>query len=156
MRACGAVRTRARAHTEAPLREAKLCGSRAGAVSAKCVCSSAGLPSALNGIDSQPRKKHSSTTGEREDVLLNQGIGLGKSAGRPFLPSRSFTAADIQKTDGHFFFFHWTRPREDVDSRTQKSYSSFFSLSSWMGFSPYVVDDSHRAWIMIPGNKAVH
>lgn len=128
MRACGAVRTRARAHTEAPLREAKLCGSRAGAVSAKCVCSSAGLPSALNGIDSQPRKKHSSTTGEREDVLLNQGIGLGKSAGRPFLPSRSLQQ-QTYKRQTDTFFSSIGLDQERTSTPAHKRATAVFSLS---------------------------
>lgn len=91
----------------------------------RSVYSSAGLPPHLNGLDSQPRKKHSGTTGE--DVLLNRGIGLGKSAGRPFLPSIRFISADTQEKR-HFY-------SAGLDQQTErgrrlphtKSHSSLFS-----------------------------
>lgn len=89
----------------------------------RSVYSSAGLPPHLNGLDSQPRKKHSGTTGE--DVLLNRGIGLGKSAGRPFLPSDLYQQT-LKKNDT-FIPQDWTsRQREDVDSRTQRATAVFF------------------------------
>lgn len=89
----------------------------------RSVYSSAGLPPHLNGLDSQPRKKHSGTTGE--DVLLNRGIGLGKSAGRPFLPSDLYQ--QTLKKDGTFIPQDRTsRKREDVDSRTQRATAVFF------------------------------
>lgn len=107
----------------------------------RSVYSSAGLPPHLNGLDSQPRKKHSGTTGE--DVLLNRGIGLGKSAGRPFLPSIRFISADTQERR-HFYSAGPDQQKERTSTPAHKEpQQSFFR----MGVSPYVIDDNQRAWI---------
>lgn len=91
----------------------------------RSVYSSAGLPPHLNGLDSQPRKKHSGTTGE--DVLLNRGIGLGKSAGRPFLPSIRFISADTQERR-HFYSAGPDQQKERGRRLPHtKSHSSLFS-----------------------------
>lgn len=91
----------------------------------RSVYSSAGLPPHLNGLDSQPRKKHSGTTGD--DVLLNRGIGLGKSAGRPFLPSIRFISADTQERR-HFYSAGLDQQKERGRRLPHtKSHSSLFS-----------------------------
>lgn len=105
----------------------------------RSVYSSAGLPPHLNGLDSQPRKKHSGTTGE--DVLLNRGIGLGKSAGRPF--HQIYISRHSRKTA---LLFRRTGPAERERTSTpahKEPQQSFFR----MGVSPYVIDDNQRAWI---------
>lgn len=89
----------------------------------RSVYSSAGLPPHLNGLDSQPRKKHSGTTGE--DVLLNRGIGLGKSAGRPFLPSDLYQ--QTLKKDDTFIPQDWTSRKRGRRLPHTKSHSSLFS-----------------------------
>lgn len=109
-------------------------------LSVRAQCVQRERSSALNGLDSRPRKKHSGTTGE--DVLLNQGTGLGKSAGRPFLscflPSTSFQ----QQERRTLFFFHRTKRADD--SRTQRKSRS--SRLSGCGFL-FMLHDNHRAWM---------
>lgn len=91
-------------------------------------------PSALNGLDSQPRKKHKQQHG-REDVLLNQGIGLGKSAGRPFLPSSSLQQ-QTYKTDDTFSSIGLDQEKERGRRlpHTKSKLQQFFFFSFGWGF----------------------
>lgn len=82
--------------------------------------------SALNGLDSRPRKKHSGTTGE--DVLLNQGIGLGKSAGRPFLPC-FLPSIKLSAADKRALFFSSIGQKKSRRLPHTKSLSSSSRLS---------------------------
>lgn len=124
--------------TEAPslppnLRQAAALSLCTGAVSAVCAARLASLRTEWTRFPSHVR---STAANGREDVLLNQGIGLGKSAGRPFL----FFQQQTYDPDEFFFSLAFgqdrEKKREDVDSRTQRaSYGSFFSPSGW-GFLP--------------------
>lgn len=105
-------------------------------------------PSALNGLDSQPRKKHSS---KRERGCPAESRDRPGKVGRPSLPF--LPAADIRHRRHFFSHLDKTRrKREDVDSRTQRASDGVF-FSCRMGFSPSVVDDSHCAWIWSQGTR---
>lgn len=78
----------------------------------------------------------------REDVLLNRGVGLGKSAGRPFLPSSSDTRSV------HFSSTGPQRQKTGREAPHTKSCSGFPDR-----VSPSVAEHSRRARIRSRGSR---